>query len=182
MIPETALPPLRQAIRVLQIVVAALAVGVIVFAGVAISHNLGKPAVFGGQFQPLNLMLLGFGVIALAMGVVLPLLVFRGVSPQGAIAARLAAHPPEVQRVLLVQARLQMATIMGCAIFEGGAFANLVAYMQTGELLNLLLAGVLLAGILLRFPFPGRTMERIEQELQRQKEEEGLRQPGGLPR
>lgn len=177
MIPESAIGPLRQQVRTLQIVVAALAMGVLAFAGVAVYINLGKPQVFAGKLEPMNLMMLAVGGLMLVLGSVLPIFIFRKAAPHPALLAQLAAHPPEVQRVLLVQARLQMATILGTAMFEAGAFANLAAYFITPELLNLLAAGVLLLGILSRFPLLGPTIDRIERELQRMKEEEGLRGP-----
>ena len=57
----------------------------------------------------------------------------------------------------------------------GGAFANLVAYTTRPELLNLLMAGILLLGILARFPQPGAFERRIEDELRRQNEEASLK-------
>jgi hypothetical protein len=84
--------------------------------------------------------------------------------------SQFAQHSPEAQRVLAIQGRIQTATIVGCALFEGGAFANLVWYMNTGELLHLAMAGLLLLGILARFPLPGACERRIADELRRQEE------------
>jgi hypothetical protein len=174
MIPASADAPLSQQIRVLQIIVFALAMGVIVFAGVAIGQNLGKPHTLAGKFEPLNVAMLAFGGVAFVMGIVLPGIMFRQIQVPTAAQPQFAAHGPEVVRVLGVQMRVQTATIIGCALFEGGAFANLVAYMTTQELLHLFVAGVLLLGVLARFPLQGSTRERVERELLRMKEEEGL--------
>lgn len=175
MIPENAQAPLSQQIRVLQIIVFALAMGLFVFAGVATGQSFGKPQTLAGKFEPMNVAMLAFGGVALVMGIVLPGIMFRQIQVPTAAQAQFAAHGPEVARVLGVQMRIQTATIIGCALFEGGAFANLVAYMTTQELLHLIVAGVLLVGILARFPLPGATRERIDRELLRMKEEEGLR-------
>ena len=64
--------------------------------------------------------------------------------------------------------------IIGCAIFEGAAFANTLAYMQTREVVHLALAGVLLVGILAHFPTAGSYERRIEEELRRMNEEESF--------
>ena len=73
--------------------------------------------------------------------------------------------------------RIQTATIVGCALFEGGAFANVFGYMQSAELLHLILAGVLLLAILARFPLSGTNEQRILDELRRAKEQAALAPP-----
>ncbi|MBW8885570.1 MAG: hypothetical protein JF612_12535, partial [Planctomycetia bacterium] len=67
------------------------------------------------------------------------------------------------------------SAIIGCAIFEGAAFANTFAYMQTREIAHLALAGVLVVGILAHFPTAGSYERRIEDELRRMGEEETFR-------
>jgi hypothetical protein len=173
-----ALPPLQGMIRTLRIVVAALALGVIVFAGYAIYSQAGKPLALAGRLDTLSLIMLGFGASQAVLGIVLPAVVFRAVTAPAAAAARqFAALDPQTAKVLGIQMRLQTATIVGCAMFEGGAFANLVAYLFAGDLLNVIAAGVLLLGILCFFPLPGACERRIAAELVRQKEAEGLRSP-----
>jgi hypothetical protein len=169
------LPPLRQQIMVLRIIVASLAVGVVVFGVVAVSQNLGKQHGLGTHFDVISVFMLLFGVAVLIVGLVLPSLVFRQAKVAPQMAAQYAVHGPDAARALGVMGRIQTATIAGSAVFEGGAFANLFAYMTTAELLNLIMAGILLLGILARFPLPGACARRIEDELRRQNEEASLK-------
>jgi hypothetical protein len=175
-IPENARQPLAQQIQVLRILVAAMALGVVAFAGYTIYHNLGKPIVLAGKFDSLNVLMLVFGATALATGLVIPPIIFRSAARTPSV-GNPAALEPGVAPILTVQARIQTATIVGCALFEGGAFGNLVAYMQNAELLNLILAGVLLLAILARFPLPGACEQRILDELRRAKEQAALALP-----
>jgi hypothetical protein len=172
-IPENARRPLAQQINVLRIIVASLALGVLAFACYAIYANMGKPLVLAGKLEPLNFVLLALGVATLVLGFVIPPIVFRAAagSPPPGLPASL---DPAIAPLLAVQSRIQSATIIGCALFEGGAFANVFGYMQSGELLHLILAGVLLLAILSRFPLSGTSEQRILDELRRAKEQAAL--------
>ncbi|MCI0357125.1 MAG: hypothetical protein L0211_01400, partial [Planctomycetaceae bacterium] len=105
------------------------------------------------------------------LGTILPGIVFRLVKPNPAMARQSAASSPELARVLMIQNRIQTATIIGGALFEGGAFANLFWYYTQADLLHLAVAGLLLLGILARFPWPGACERKIENELRREREE-----------
>jgi hypothetical protein len=169
--------PLQGLIRTLRIIVAALALGVIAFAGYAIFSRIGQPRALGGNLDTLGVIMLGFGATQGVLGIVLPAVMFRAVPVPAAAAAQFAVHGPETAKILGIQARIQTATIVGCAMFEGGAFANLTAYLTQGDLLNLIAAGVLLLGVLVHFPLPGACERRIAAELRRMKVEAGLRTP-----
>ena len=172
-IPENSRQPLAQQVNVLRIIVASMALGVLAFAGYAIYANMGKPVVFAGKLEPLNLILLGLGLATLILGFVFPPIIFRaaaGNPPPGLP----ASHDPAIAPLLAIQSRIQTATILGCALFEGGAFANVLGYMQSGELLHLILAGVLLLAILARFPLSGTSEQRILDELRRAKEQAAM--------
>jgi hypothetical protein len=109
------------------------------------------------------------------MGAVLPAVIFaagRG-SPQSAPSA--LAKTPEAARLLSIQQRIQTSTIIACALFEGGAFANIFGYSMTRELLHLILAGVLILGILSRFPMAGSYQRRIDDELRRMQEQDAFK-------
>lgn len=69
----------------------------------------------------------------------------------------------------------QSTTILGAGLFEGGAFANLVAFMTGGEVFNLLAAAALLLGIVSLFPWLRRCERRIASELRRAAEEQAFR-------
>ena len=170
-IPENARQPLAQQINVLRIIVASMVLGVLAFAGYAIYANLGKPIVLAGKLEPLNLILLAMGLAMLVSGFVIPPIVFRTGNPASRIPASL---DPAIAPVLAIQTRIQTATIVGCALFEGGAFANVFGYMQSGELLHLILAGLLLLAILARFPLSGTSEQRILDELRRAKEQAAM--------
>jgi hypothetical protein len=150
--------------------------GVISFAAVAISQNLGQPLILAGQLDSLQLTLLTIGAVTLLLGVFLPPVIFA--SSRGSL------HPlqphkiqnPNDGRRLAIQQRVQISTIIGCALFEGGAFANLVGYMQTRELSHLVLAAVLLLGILARFPTAASYERRIDSELRRLVDEDAFKQ------
>ena len=167
--------PLQGMILTLRIIVIALALGVVVFAGVAIVLNLDKPVAFGANLDTLGLAMLGFGALQAVLGLVLPPVIFRSAPAQQAALAQYAKHGPQTLRILGVQQRIITSTIIGCAMFEGGAFANLVAYLTSQSVANLAAAGVLLLGILAWFPFPGRCERKIAAELRRMNEEEALR-------
>jgi hypothetical protein len=119
--------------------------------------------------------MLAMGAMCLAMGIMLPAVMFRAIPVPPQVGRQFASLGPEVLRVMHVQARIQVTTIVGAALFEGGAFANLVAFMTTGELLNLLAAGVLLLAITALFPWPGRCEQRIAGEFRRQTAEQSFR-------
>ncbi|MEX2174060.1 MAG: hypothetical protein WD872_06840 [Pirellulaceae bacterium] len=164
-IPEAAVVPLSEAIRMLRFIVFMMAAGVVVFGGISIWINWGKPLVLAGKLHPLSLGMLIFGAVQLVLGFALPPILIRNLPVQPKAEAALGAHKPDVARVLTLQAKIQTSTIIGCALLEGGAFGNLVAYFTTGELLNLGMAGVLLCGIVAYFPWPGACERRIENEL-----------------
>jgi hypothetical protein len=161
----------------LRIIVFALAMGVTTFAGFAVSQNINKPHTIAGKFDTQGMIFLAMGVIALPLGMILPRIIFaagRGVPAMN--------MPPgttsEQVRLFGVQQRIQTSAIIGCAIFETAAFANTFAYMQTREVVHLVLAGMLLVGILAHFPTAGSYQRRVEEELRRMDEEEMLRRHG----
>ncbi len=161
---------------VLRIIVFALAMGVTTFAGFAVSQNLNKPHVVGGKLDAQGMVFLALGLVALPLGMILPRIIFaagRRAKPMHLPSGVL----PEQARVFGVQQRIQTTAIIGCAIFEGAAFANTFAYMQSPDLLFLAMAAVLVVGILAHFPTAGSYQRRIEDELRRMDEEELLRRP-----
>jgi len=160
----------------LRIIVFALAMGVTTFAGFAVSQNINKPHTIGGKFDTPGMMFLAMGLVALPLGIILPRIIFA--ASRSVPAMKMNWPPgtsPDQARTVLVQQRIQTSAIIGCAVFEGAAFANVLAYMQTCEVVHLALAGVLLVGILAHFPTAGSYQRRAEDELRRISEEEGLR-------
>ncbi|MDX1948528.1 MAG: hypothetical protein SFU86_24290 [Pirellulaceae bacterium] len=159
-------------ILTLRIIVVALALGVLSFALVSIQLNASKPQLVG---QQLSIPFLVLGLGAIPAGMLLPALIFR--SAMQALAKRISPDESasEIDLASAILGNLQTSTIIGCAFYEGGAFANLVQYMTAVELVHLGLAFMLLLLILTRFPWPGRVEEIIAGEIRRLKEEAGLR-------
>jgi hypothetical protein len=172
-----------RSLMTLRIIVAALALGPVVFAGVAIGQNAGKPHALAGQLNSLNISLLGLGLITLVLGALVPRIVFAAgrnakptYSPIGLSREQVEIVTPELVRIDGILQRIQTATIVGCALFEGGAFANVVGYMQTRELLHLILAGVLILGVLSCFPTAFSFQRRVEDELRQMKDADAFKE------
>jgi hypothetical protein len=163
-------------LRVLRIIVLAMAIGVTMFAGVAISLNLNKPHTIAGKFDTQGLMFLAMGIVALPLGMILPGIVFAAGRRAPAMNVP-SGMTSEQGRIFGIQQRIQTTTIIACAIFEGAAFANTFAYLQSREIAHLALAGILVAGILAHFPTAGSYQRRIEDELRRMNEEDMFKRP-----
>src|SRR5262245_17995 len=155
----------------MRIIVFSLAMGVTTFAGFAVSQNINKAHTIAGKFDAAGMVFLAMGLAALPLGMILPPIIFAA----GRRAPAIPGTSPEQARILGIQQRIQTSAIIGCAIFEGAAFANILAYMQTREVVHLALAGVLLVGILAHFPTTGSYQRRIDEELTRMDEEDGIR-------
>ena len=66
-------------------------------------------------------------------------------------------------------------TIIGAAILEGGAFANLIAFMLEGQVYSLVLAVLLPVRHSARLPHTYRLSEWLDTQLRRLKEVRGMR-------
>jgi len=69
-------------------------------------------------------------------------------------------------------APIQTATIVGCALFEGAAFANLTAYFTDAELVHLAVSGLALFCIIAHFPITSRIEQQMEDQLQTRRDEQ----------
>ncbi len=160
MLSDPARETLRPLVMTLRIIVIALAMGVIFFGIFAAVQNAEKPLALGTKMNYLFLAIAGPMFLA---GFVVPrLLPMRAATSEaGAAAAVKAIFDP-----------IQTATIVGCALFEAAAFANLFVYLQEGELVHLAISGIALLCILAHFPIPGRIEQRIEEQLQARRDEQ----------
>ena len=145
---------LKQALRPMQIIVAALAGGVASF---LVAVLFIRPPRGGGP--PANSLVLtyigvGAAVVSLAVWAILPNLISRQSrnSVLAGDARRLAAN-------------YQVRLIVGCALVEGIAFLNLVAYLIEHQLTSLVVAGILLVILLSQIPTLDRLERWIESEL-----------------
>ena len=167
MLSERASEALRPLVMTLRIIVIALVLGVTVFGIIAAVQNAGKPQNFGTKVNYLFLALAGPLFIA---GFVVPRLLPKGGPVQPTDAAKY--KPEDAASVQAAFAPIQSATIVGCALFEGAAFMNLVVYLQDAELVHLAVSFIALFCILAHFPVTSRIEQRIEDQLQARHDEQ----------
>jgi hypothetical protein len=144
--------------RVLQIVVAAMAVGPLVFIGIVpfIPPGLGGPR--AGNLPVLSVAAIVAAATAVPLSLVLPRLVTDARRKQ------IAATPAEGDAARLM-ASYQVGTIVGAALNEGAAFLAVMAYMLERQPYALALALVLIAGVALRFPRRAAVEQWVEDQL-----------------
>lgn len=146
-VPNTTNQPIQSpeaALRVLQIICAAMSMGLLTF-GVIV-------AVIGDREPPADLFanplpLIGavFGSICLAVS-----LFFPGFVTRQAVAKAVAIDDAWVTQ------HFTTTSIVGYALAEGGGLMNLVCWLVVGSLVNPIVAGVCLLAIIARFPTQGR--------------------------
>jgi hypothetical protein len=187
-IPEHDPEAVEPVVRTLQIIVASLAMGVVMFlvivalfiprivpaqgppGGGAPLEVFGKQ-IQGGGMQVITLAAIALGVSSLAMSYVIPgMLVAQGrrqIARERTITGEPAKLSPTAQasdagRLLgLYQNHL----IVGAALAEGGAFFAGIAYMLERHSLALLVALVLIGAILTRFPTRDRLAAWLDRQL-----------------
>jgi hypothetical protein len=173
-IPPAGNPPSEAAlVRTLQIIVFALAMGVVMFAAIVVSQSGNRPQRPAGNTPAWQSPVFLVGVATLLLGFIVPAIIFAAGRKAAARAGGERANSDAASR-LAIQQQVHQTTIIGCAILEGGAFLGLVSYMQSGDTTFLALAGLGLVGILSYFPTPGRFERRVENELRRLKEQQML--------
>lgn len=138
-------------VRVMQIIIFALAMGVVTFALVILLFIRPEPA---DDDQLLSYIATGSAALAVPIGVLVPRIV------------------ASLQPVTLETYQTKM--IIGASIFDGAAFFNLTVYMFEGQVYSLATAGVMLLFILLLFPTVNGVQEWIEAGERRRKESEAL--------
>ena len=176
MIPEAVQQQLAGAINTLRIIVLSLANGLFIFGLLAFYQNQGKAVHWGTEINPL---LLGLGLLNLVLGLVIPRLI-QPSRPVQVIPLPEPAAPSDEERLLsrcvAILSQIQTRTIIACALFEGGAFANIYWYYTHQELAHLAIAGVLFSAILLHFPRKSAIFQEIETRI-RQEDEDSLLGP-----
>ena len=165
----TALDNLR---RVLQIIVGSLMMGVASFGGYILFTGEGPWTLFGAERMDI---MLGMAVVCAVASLIVPSLLPRAptTTSQGQPSLPLLTGDPDHDHAIMAAQYMQLKTIVGCALLEGGAFANLAALMMNDDLVHALAAGLLLMGIGMRFPTRSRYLRRIEYAV----EEARLEQP-----
>jgi len=148
---------LRQRLRVMQLIAAALILGVLFFLGIVLFQRGAEPPAGGVGIISLVAVLLLATNAPLAQ--VLPAILTRSAlrriasgtwqAPPGAA----GGHDSDAAKLLTVQ---QTAMLIGLALLEGVAFLGCVAYLLEGEAVALAVVGVALFLMVLNFPTEGR--------------------------
>lgn len=157
-------PDFRMSLTTMRIIVFALVMGITSFAVVAlIIRESGQGQ--GNQAPPLLTYLsLFFALMMVPLAFLIPSLMVKASRRQ-----LQSGNPTNDETNLwgLYQTRL----IVGAALLEGPAFFLLIAYLQEGHALTLLLAGIFALAILVKFPtqegvdrWVTEQMEYLEQE------------------
>lgn len=155
--PQNQMPPSRftdpvQAVRTMQIVCAALMMGVLMFAGAAIFMRFGP----GGQVPAAQPMVAYMAAGMAALMIVARLVVVPFVI-KGGIKQLTATTPLDDVAKLDFYGVYQTQMIVGCALLEGAAFFNLISFIVEGQIWTLGIVAVLLAIMATAFP----TLERV---------------------
>ena len=147
-----------------QIIVLALAAGVVAFGAIAFSMG---PMVEPGDQPIITYVFAGFAVMMAPARLLVPSLFAS--QNRRAIAAGTwrpsggAQAAPRTERGKFATI-CQTKVIVGSALLEGAAFANLIAYMIEGQMLSAVISVLLLFGILLGLPTPGRFTAWVDHE------------------
>lgn len=162
---------LARVTRTMQIIVGALAGGVVMFFVAVLAITSGNPP------KPPDTPMLSYMALAAAPAAILVAMFFPGFVLRSQRQAMLAGQPtlqagstggrplPEAEQKLMpFVGGYQTALIIRSAILEGAAFFCLVAYMIEGQTWSLVGAGVLLLFILTGVPTRSRIEDAVERE------------------
>jgi hypothetical protein len=149
---------LDQNLLVMRIIHASLALGVLVFAVVSLINAAGK---FNPNLQPVDWIMAGFGLVTAVAGFFVPMLIPLPAPRDGL---------NEINQAAAIAAGVQTKLIIGWAMLEGGAIANLTRYFTDHISLNLAVAGVLLVLLLLSFPRRSSLLDTVESRLRELRE------------
>lgn len=168
---ETTQDEIAPPLRIMQIIIAALCMGVVTFGVILV---VGDMAVEEPELGALTLASIGMAVVNGCLSLVLPsLLVSQGcrkiadgtwqqANPQNAV--------PDTDSGKLV-AVYQTTLIIGAALVEGAAFLALAAYMLEGHWAAVVVAGVCLLVMAARIPTRTRLETWLDDQLRRVKEQ-----------
>lgn len=176
---EQLAPELRTMLRIQQVIVAAMAMGVLVFLMVALAmHTTSDPP---EMFGMLTMIATGAAVAGLAARAVVPVLIVRtqrqriargewkpsAEMPGGAMIAKLG---PDGALMMLHQLRV----IVGSALIEGAAFLAIIAFFIEGSPVAAGLAVLLAASLFVQFPTQRRVAAWLAEQRQLLEEEKLL--------
>ncbi len=177
---------LRPQVRTLQIIVAALPMGAVVFlTGTLVIRSGDEPAVADPMVAGLGLMTLMalFMTVSVVVArLIVPALMTSSArqsiangtwQPQatGAVTKEFFERTGDAGKLCVVYTT---RTIVAVALLEGAAFMAIIAYMMEGSTVALGLSIALIAAILLHFPTAPRVVAWIERQLRRITEERDI--------
>lgn len=131
-------------VRNCQIIVAALSMGVISFAAVALSQNNFQVAIV---LTATTISGIAGAGIAVVMSFLIPAVISSLGAPQSGNAEN--ADSETVQKTATA---FQVQLIIGCALLEGACFFNIVLYQVSNSIFSLVAMSVCLALLLTRIP------------------------------
>lgn len=160
-----------QVVRVMQIIAAALIMGVLTFLCYALYHihlrNNGQPPL-NAALGPLDLVLWLFAAISIVMSFVMPRLMTRMQLQRLVAGTWTPAAPGEAGQFASVTSKLtairQTGLIIGLALLEGPAFFALTAYLLNAAPASLGIAIFCLLLMALQFPTLGRVQDWIDNQ------------------
>ena len=143
-------------LQTLRIIIGALTAGVLFFLIIVIVFLRAAPQPLDAQ-AIVSMTLAAFALSCIPARLFVPGLIVSASCQKIAegtwsLPARQSNQPlPDTDEGKLL-AVYQSKTILGAAILEGGAFANLVAYLLEGQIYSIVLAVLFMLGILAAFP------------------------------
>jgi hypothetical protein len=173
MIPEAAVPQLRQHCRSLQIIVFSLTLGVAVFAVVAVAMSH-QPLTWEVPTSVLGLVVVLMALTqipaAIAVRLLMPLKPVSLASPKQASIQ--PTGDAAADRAISLAPSIMTRTIISGALLEGAAFLALFVVMTEGNGLLLVVAAIAGALLLLQFPTFLGFQNQIDSGLRRLDEQE----------
>lgn len=144
----------QSAVRIMQLVVLALMLGVMVFTGLVVFLN---SLPLAGPKRGIPVALPYFGIIGAIVNIVLRLVVPGFVTASIIKAAAQQNAERDITKLELYPAYF-VGLIVGAALLEGAAFFNIVIALMTSQSWSFVVVGVLLVMMAATFP----TMERVD--------------------
>ena len=140
-----------------QIIVAALCMGVLTFAGVTLMRGG-----FQVVLKPTLTTLIGVfaAVSAIAMSFIVPAIVGNSSASRPSV-----ANEPTTESITKLFSVYQVQLILGCAFLEGAAFLNVFLYQTSQSILSLASAAICVALMLVRIPTKSKIQAWIARKL-----------------